>query len=458
LDWKNGRIPYSRKITKSNFTKSNKKGYYRFCENKNVRPEQILQPHIDTSIQRCREQPLVLVPQDTTELDFSRPNSEVAGAGPLDGSSRRGAFLHTNQAYTFDGTPLGILDFKLWAREIPEIEITPAEKRKQRLAAPFEQRESYRWLEGLRSVQKIAEQCPETQFVSLNDSEGDIYELLCEKITCPNFNWIIRACKERVVLDEEKEMIGYLPLSLQSHPLLYTYSIHVRERDAKVSCETRKRRSSRSERMAEVSVRAGRVVIQKPQSKRDLPASVPVNVVWVREECPPRGEEPIEWILLTTLPITTEEQARLVIEYYTVRWMIEVYHRTLKSGCRIEERRFETLPRMLNCLAIYMIVAWRVLYVCRLGHSCPDFPCDVVFSESEWQSVYVLLHPKEVLPKEPPRLLDFVRMVGRLGGFVYHPKRGDSPGVETLWIGLMRVRDFAWAWDTFRNSPETCVV
>ena len=128
-----------------------------------------------------------------------------------------------------------------------------------------------------------------------------------------------------------------------------------------------------------------------------------MNVVWVLEEKPPEGEAPLEWILLTTLPISTQEEIRLVMDNYTTRWMIEIYHRVLKSGCRVEDRRFETLPRMLNCMAIYMVVAWRILFMCWLGRNCPEMPCDVVFDDAEWQAVYKVLNPKKKLPAEPPQ-------------------------------------------------------
>lgn len=103
------------------------------------------------------------------------------------------------------------------------------------------------------------------------------------------------------------------------------------------------------------------------------------------------------------------------------RWMIEVYFRTLKSGCRIEERRFETLDRMLICLSIYMIVAWRTLYVCHLGRSCPDMDCDAIFESSEWRSVWSVSHPNEALPQKAPSLSKMVRMIAVLGGYVDRP-------------------------------------
>jgi hypothetical protein len=154
-------------------------------------------------------------------------------------------------------------------------------------------------------------------------------------------------------------------------------------------------------------------------------------------------------MLLTSLPISMVEQVDRIVEYYKTRWMIEIYFRTLKSGCRIEERQFETLPRMLVCTAIYMIVAWRVLFLCRLGRSCPEMPCDVIFEASEWQSVWSVCHRGKPLPERPPPLGVMTRLIARLGGYIDRPNRKDPPGVETTWKGVQRMYDLAWGWETF---------
>ncbi len=131
----------------------------------------------------------------------------------------------------------------------------------------------------------------------------------------------------------------------------------------------------------------------------------------------------------------------------------------LKSGCRVEERLFEHLDRLLTCLAIYMIVAWRTLYVCRLGRSCPEISCEAVFEPAEWKSVWKVVR-REDPPAEPPALGVFVRMVAQLGGYV-NRKRDDPPGPQTVWIGLQRMHDFATCWLLFgpdaQPAPMTCV-
>ena len=211
---------------------------------------------------------------------------------------------------------------------------------------------------------------PSTQLVCLADSEADIYELLAEATTEPRrLDWIIRACQNRALLrgNGEETAEKYVREQVGGQPVLFTHTIQVRGRKAKVSCETRGRRQPRQARQAEMEVRAARVTLRPPRrADRELP-TVTVNVVLVREVDPPDNDVPVEWLLLTSLPVDAMEQVRQVIQYYCVRWMIEVFFRVLKSGCRVEERRLENIDRLLSCLAVYMIVAWRTLYVCRSG-------------------------------------------------------------------------------------------
>jgi Transposase Tn5 dimerisation domain/Transposase DDE domain len=196
------------------------------------------------------------------------------------------------------------------------------------------------------------------------------------------------------------------------------------------------------------TVRATAATLRPPsRSDRKLPP-VTVNVVLVREESPAQDEEPIEWFLITTLPIATVEDVRDVIAYYTVRWMIEVLFRTLKSGCRVEERRFEHIDRLLPCAAIYLIVAWRTLLVCQMGRNCPDISCEAIFEPAEWKSAYVTVTKKR-LPSTPPPLQQMVSLIAQLGGYVNRPGRKDPPGAQTIWLGMQRMQDLALAWASF---------
>jgi hypothetical protein len=168
--------------------------------------------------------------------------------------------------------------------------------------------------------------------------------------------------------------------------------------------------------------------------------------VLVCEVDPSAGEPAIEWLLLTSLPASTFDQVCLIIKYYTCRWEIEVYFRVVKSGCAVQELQLETVDRFVNCLTLYLIVAWRVLFVMRLGRECPDLPCEAVFTTEEWQAVYQIVQRKQA--EKMPTLGEMVIMIAGLGGYL-NRKTDGPPGPQSMWIGMQRARDFALAWAAF---------
>jgi hypothetical protein len=136
--------------------------------------------------------------------------------------------------------------------------------------------------------------------------------------------------------------------------------------------------------------------------------------------------------------------------------MIEVLFRVLKSGCRVEEQRFEHIDRLLPCVAVYLIVAWRPLMVCRLGQSCPDLDCETIFEPAEWKAVWMVVH-QQPPPATPPKRGVVLRLVAQLGGYVNRKNRRDPPGPQTVWLGLQRTCDLAWGWNTFGPGASTAV-
>jgi hypothetical protein len=439
---------------------------YRFFDNQKVGCAQILAPHRERTLERMAAQPVVLLVQDTTELDFTRPQQQMKGAGALDGSSRCGAFLHPLVAFTPDGTPLGTCATTLWTREQPGEE-TRADKERRRKATPITEKESQRWIDSLRQAREIAQQVPAVKCVCIGDSEADIYELFTERRGETPVEWLIRACQDRALV-KDRENEGDSPCcvraAVESQPVLFTKKISVRGRPyTKVSCEKRGRRQARESRTAQVEVRATTVTLRGPARPDGKLPAVTVNVVQVREVNPPPGDVPVEWLLITTLPIETGEQVQEVVQYYSVRFMIEVLFRVLKSGCRVEERRFEHIDRMLPCVAVYLIVAWRTLLICRLGRSSPDLDCEAIFDPAEWKSVWMTVHQTKP-PRRSPRLTEILPLIAQLGGYVNYPNRKDPPGPQTIWLGLQRMYDLALAWNTFgpgaatvREAKETCV-
>jgi hypothetical protein len=423
---------------------------YRFFDNDKVDFDGVLRPHLECTRTRIAAQPVVLLVPDTTEIDVTRPQQHVQGAGPLDGGARRGVFLHLMHAFTPDGTPLGAVQAIPWARDSHR-PTSSAQTRGQRAATPIEAKESFRWLLSMRQARAEADRCPGTQSVSVADSEADIFEVLAEGMEAPRTaDWIVRCCQDRALVDDLEETgaaLDYLREEVLAAPVLDRQTIEVRGREAKVACEDRSRRQPRKSRAAIVEVRAARVTLRAPQRKAGQLPDVTVHAVLVREVDPPADDVAVEWLLVTSLPIDTMDQVQLIVHYYGTRWMVEVFFRVLKSGCRVEQRRFEQTDRLLPCVAVYLVVAWRTLYVCRLGRSCPEISCEAVFEPAEWQSVYQVVR-REAPPKQPPKLQEMVRLVAQLGGYV-NRKRDDEPGPQTVWLGLQRLHDIALCWQVF---------
>ncbi len=421
-------------------------GAYRFFDNDKVSPERILQPHIDATLERISQCGFVLLVQDTTELDLTRPKQQVQGAGPMDSEVRRGAFFHPLMAFDSAGLPLGTVWQKNWAREQIETTLTKEEKARKRKQIPIEEKESLRWVEGIRAAREVAQACPQTICVCVGDSESDIYELFSEPRSTRQgkVHLLVRACQSRSTTDESNWLE-----EVRATPCLYECTVNVSARTAKIATKTSKREQSRDARVAEVEVRATAVTLRPPyRHDRKLP-EVTVNVVLVEETNPPEGCVPIQWLLVTTLRIDDPEQVTSIVQSYCIRWQIEIFFRTIKSGCRVEDRQFETLDRLTNCLAVYSIIAWRIMYLCRLGRECPDLDCEVVFEPCEWKSVYTTIKHKDP-PSTPPRLNEIIRMIASLGGYV--DRISTQPGPQTLWVGLQRVHDLSTAWETF--GPE----
>ena len=417
---------------------------YRFFDNPKVTPDKILQPHVEATRERISQSKVALLVQDTTELDFTRPHEQVAGVGPLECDSRRGAFFHPLIAFNDNGLPLGVAWQKNWARDKIETKLTADEKRRQMHQTPIEEKESIRWVEGVRAAREVAAACPDTTCVCVADSEADIYEMFTEPRATEHgqVHLLIRTCQARATTDPGQNWLQ----AARDTPCLYRCTLNVSARDAKIKSDTRKRRETRDARLAEVEVRAATVTLRPSYRPGGKLAPVTMNVVLAEELNPPVGVTPIQWLLVTTLPIDTSEQVQQIVSRYSVRWQIEIYFKTIKSGCRIEQRQLETFDRLMNCLAVYSIIAWKIMYLCRLGRECPDMSCEIIFEPSEWKSLYMTVR-KTVPPSTPPTLNETIRWIASLGGYVIRPKT--QPGTQTLWLGLQRVHDLSTAWNAF---------
>jgi Transposase DNA-binding/Transposase Tn5 dimerisation domain len=406
---------------------------YRFFNNPAVTPEEILRPHREATIRRMREHSVVLVAQDTSELDFTMHPPKDARR--LDHAKRFGLYAHTHLAVTPNKLGLGVVGLDFFDRE-PET----LGKSDERSKLPIEEKESFRWLEGYRLACQLAADSPGTQIVSVADREADLYDIFVDsqQQSGPRAEFIIRAKVARSTPERNpaagKAAYCKVRDEVGAAKLLTTRTIEL--------SETPKRKA----RTAQLEIRAITVTVKPPHERPRLPP-VTLNVVLAKEVGGPGDGTDVSWLLLTSLPIGTSEEILRVIDYYVARWAVEIFFRTLKTGCAVEEIQLETLARLKNCLAMYAIVAWRVLHLTYLNRTCPKLPCTAVFTKSEWMSVWLVV-AKKPLPQKPPDLAEMMRLLTQLGG--YNNRAGETPpGPQPIWIGLRRMADFATAWETF---------
>ena len=356
-------------------------GAYRFFDHEEVTAAKVLAPHAQATVERMRAHPVVCCIEDTTEVDYTG-HPQTVGLGPLNYKRRRGLYLHPTLAVTPERLCLGVLAHHMWVRDdATHGDSTP------RKARAIEDKESLRWVDGYKGVVEIAKGLPDTQLIYMADREADIYEVFAAAHYSANrVDLLIRSMNDRALDGGAK-----LRACVGQAPVLGVVEFDLPPKDPHPG------------RHVVQELRAVRCTLKpsRRQGKRPKLPKVTITAVLAREKDPPAGTPPVEWLLLTTRSATTFAEAEQVVQLYLCRWQIEIYFRILKSGCTIEKLQLETLERLQPALAVYMIIAWRVLFVTMLGRRYPNLPCDVVFATEEWQAVYIVTKRRPA-PNKPP--------------------------------------------------------
>jgi hypothetical protein len=410
-------------ITQACSSRAKTKAAYRFLDHEHTTMDTLLQAHYLASEARVRRESIVLAVQDTTSLNYTAHVATEA-LGPI-GTTAKGAqglHLHSTLAFSAHGTPLGFVDVQCWARDPDEIG-----KKAKRHRVPIEQKESNKWLKSYRATAALQARCPDTTLVSVGDREADLYELFNEARThAQGPKLLVRAEHNRQLQDEQHRLWE----TMQSRSIAGMHLLQV------------PRQGSRGARAASLAIRYARVELLAPTGHQAPP--VPVWAVLAQEHDAPAGVKPLEWMLLTTVAVSSLSQAIEKLMWYARRWGIEVLHRTLKSGCRIEQRQLAHADRLEACLAIDLVVAWRIYHLNKLGRDDPQAPCTVYFEDAQWKALMMFTTRNRVPPSTPPSLREAIHRVAGLGGFL--GRKGDGePGTQTLWLGLQRLDDIASA-------------
>lgn len=409
----------------SNGSKAEAKGTYRFFRNVRVTKDGVLKGHIEATVERARQYDIVLVPQDTTYLNYTAHPPE--GSGPIGTrqTTSVGLVLHDTVAFSVGGTPLGVLDAQCWGRDPEEVG-----KRKKRKELPIEEKESVKWLRSYRAVAEAQSLCPNTMFVCMGDRESDIYELFDEAArTDKGPKLLVRA-------ERTRQRMTTTPEGVEAENREYLWARMNREPVSGGCLVQIPKQGSRPKRTARIEVRYAALSLRPPVKSELQP--IQVWAVYAREvDYGPEVTAPLEWMLLTTVEVANFKDAIERLDWYALRWGIEIFHRIIKGGCKVQERLLEAAEDLQKCLAIDLIIAWRIHQLTKASRETPDVSSADFFEEDEWKVLYAVVR-KQRPPDVAPPLRAVVHMTANLGGFL--GRKGDGePGVTTLWRGLIRL-------------------
>jgi hypothetical protein len=392
------------------------KAAYRFFDNADIAHEKILASHVASSLKRLKGHEIILAVQDTTFIDYSG-HAHTEGLGPLNAKGGWGMLCHGTLAFTPARLPLGVLGLRLWARDPQQ-----PRRRTTRRQRPIEDKESYKWVDSLHAVAALKPQLPHTRLVSVGDRESDVYEFFSAALGL-GVDVLTRAAWDRNVKGPEGQLFAVLAAA----PVVAHKQLALPARD------------QRQARTAKLEIRAGALTLQSPRhgSGHGLDP-IALWGVWAYETNPPAGVEPLDWKLLTTVPVASANEALQRLEWYAARWGIEQWHRVLKSGCRIEQRQLESFERLRRLLTVYAVIAWRILYATMLARLVPDMACTAILNDDEWQALYCRIHHCPVPQATPPPLKQAIRWIAQLGGFIGRASDGE-PGSQTLWQGFQEL-------------------
>lgn len=408
------------------------KAAYRFFDNAAIQSDAILAPHVQATYGRLRSLARVLAVQDTSYVDWS-DHPATQGLGPLASEAQQGLLVHSTLAFSLERVPLGLLAQEVWARQATDYAQLPDHKTR-----PIEAKESHKWLNSLAALTAARIACPKTQFISVGDREADVYDLFVAERPA-GVDLLVRATQDRCVAESEHRLWA----AVSAQPVSAELTVQV------------PRQPQQPARLAQLSLRWRLVNLKAPKHRRAerLP-SVCLWVIWAVELTPPAGQSAVEWLLLTSVPIQTAAEALERLEWYSVRWGIEVWHKVLKSGCQLEQRQLATAARLQRSLSLFSVIAWRILYAVWLSRTLPKAACSVLLEPDEWQALYCVIHKVAVAPTKPPSLYQAVHWIAQLGGFLGR-KHDGPPGATVLWKGFQRLADMTYMYQVMRPLSRT---
>ncbi len=409
---------------------ANAKAAYRFFSNARVNEQDILAGHLQATHERfAASQGPVLVLHDTTEFSFQRERPDLIGvtynvnsgrdkAGRIRSHTVCGILMHSSLAVTTEGLPLGLAAVKFWTRK--KFKGIAALKKKVNLTRiPIEKKESVRWLDNLRqSTQTLGDP---VRCVHIGDRESDIYELFCTAREVGT-HFLVRTCVDRLAGDGNHTVAD----DMKKAKVRGRHCIEVRD-------------TTGNPGVAVLEIKYEKLHLLPPIGKQKRYPPLELTVIHAQERSKPKHRKPIDWKLITDLPVRSLKDAVGKLQWYALRWKIELFHKILKSGCKAEESKLRTAERLVNLISIFCIVSWRVFWLTMLNRAAPDAPPKLALTVTEIRLLDHLVPDK----REPPdrkSVSRYIIKIARLGGYLARAN-DPAPGNIVMWRGLSRLTD-----------------
>lgn len=424
-------------IPQSCCSKAEAKATYRFLKNPQVTFDKMIHHHQNSYHSQLLTSNRILHIMDTVEYDFTSKRA-ANDLGPMNYLKRRGLYQHNSILLSEKGAPLGLFNQSYIVRK--DAGFSEAAKRKK---LPFCEKESYRWYEHFVKAQQLCKTHSNLEVISIADREADIMELFQAR-TEERMHFIFRSKHNRKLSDG----VNNLYPVLKNSKLKGKYNLRITDPKTK------------KKRKAKIEVRFCPVEIKLFKSlpvKRNLP-STQLYAVEAREVNAPKNvEKPVNWIFLTTLQIEHYEQALQVIKYYTLRWIIERFHYSIKSGgSKVEELQLTKAHRILNAMTAYSIAAMNVTKIRYWAEHHPDQSVfDVGISPIEYKVLYKYVEGKKYIKPnvkynedKPPNIREFTIILGQISGFA-PSKRQPVPGIKIITRAVDKLNQLVDAYLTF---------
>jgi hypothetical protein len=410
---------------------ANTKAAYRFFSNDRVSEADILAGHFQATRDRVASTDgLALVLHDTTEFTYQREKPEAIGItrrvnGRRDKAGRFrlhtvcGILMHSSLVVTTEGVPLGLSAIKFWTRK--KFKGTAALKRKiNSTRVPIEKKESIRWLENLKQSTRLLGD--PGRCVHIGDRESDIYELFCSAEEVGT-HFLVRTCVDRLAGDGDHTIAD----EMDEVAVKGLHRIEVRD-------------SKGDPDQAVLEIRYRKIRVLPPIGKQKRYPALTLTVIHAEERGTPKNRKKIDWKLITDLPIQSRHDAIEKLEWYALRWKIEVFHKILKSGCKAEESKLRTAERLVNLISIFCILSWRVFWMTMLNRSAPHAKPTLALTKTEIGLLDHLVKDKGKDPPQQKSLHNYLTKIARLGGYLARAS-DPPPGNIVMWRGLSRLTD-----------------